>query len=262
MRSLLLLSAISLTLACGGATDTRATRYNFALIDGVNQSSVAGAAALPKPVTSQLTRDPNGKFADRILDFVGPAAAYAQQIALAGTPVANAIVCGRESLPGEPKVVPLCAFTLADGKAVNTVESGTKAGTYNVVFTAQVPSQQPVTDSTKVVVEAGPMDSHVFIHGNGFTCWTVFPEYSALVGGAFVRDKYGNAVPFRFVTKGPYAHVLSDVIGSEGARTFVVDTPTDRAQQQSQPVTVELAGGQEIATGNLTSSAACVSLDF
>ena len=133
-----ILCAVALVLsACGSSTDTVPTRCNFAVIDGRNQASTAGTAQLAKPITSQLAVDPNGKFATGIFNWLAPAVAYAQTLTVSGTPVADAIVCGRETLPGEPKVVPLCAFTLADGKAANSVESGTKAGTYNIVFTAQ-----------------------------------------------------------------------------------------------------------------------------
>lgn len=255
---------LSLVLAaCGGSTDTVATRYNFAVIAGANQSSVAGEAHLVAPITSQLTRDPQGQFATRVFNFLAPAVAYAQSVGLPGTPVQGAIVCGRVAAFGEPQVVPLCAFTLADGKAANTVQGGTKAGTYNVLFTAQVPSQAPVEDSTTVTVRAGPFASTLFIHGNGFGCWTFFPDFDPRFGGKpFVGDQFNNAIPYRFVTKGPFAHVASDVIGSEGARTFVEDSTTDPATKESQVVTVETATGV-IATGTLTApSAGCVSLDF
>ena len=163
MKSIALcLSLIALT-ACGGSTDTKAVRYNFAVIDGANQISAAGDAALEKRVTSQLTRDPQGTFATRVLDFFAPAIAYAQALTLSGTPVSNAIVCGREAIAGEPQIVPLCAFTLADGKAANTVVPGTRAGTYNILFTAQVQSQEPVKDSTTVKVLAGPVDGIALI---------------------------------------------------------------------------------------------------
>src|SRR3954469_10676150 len=137
MRAALSIAIIALA-ACGSATDTVPARYNFAVVDGRNQQSVAGATSLAKPITTQLTRDPQGEFASRVLDLFKPAIAYAQTISLAGDPVPDAIVCGRESGQGEPKVVPLCAFTLADGKAANSVQGGTKAGTYTILFTAQV----------------------------------------------------------------------------------------------------------------------------
>jgi hypothetical protein len=252
---LLLLATLA---ACGSSTDTAATRYNFAVIDGRGQTSTAGTATLAKPITSQLTRDPQGQFATRVFDLLAPAKAYAQGLTLAGDPVANAIVCGREAATGEPQVVPLCAFTLADGKAPNVVQPGTKAGTFNMVFTAQVPSQEPVIDSTTVTVEAGPMASTVFVHGTGFQCWTLFPALN-------VKDQYGNAVAYRFVTKGSFAHVASDVLGTEGARTLMADAATDPATPtEFQSVDVEVASGV-IATGRLTVpslAAGCVSLDF
>lgn len=251
-----LLAGLVLLAACGGSTDTVATRYNFAVIAGANQSSVAGEAHLVAPITSQLTRDPQGQFATRVFNFIAPAVAYAQGTSLPGEPVQGAIVCGRVAAFGEPQVVPLCAFTLADGKAANTVQGGTKAGTYNILFTAQVPSQAPVEDSTTVTVNPGPFASTVFIHGNGFNCWTLFPAID-------VQDQYGNAVPYRFVTKGPFAHVASDVVGTEGARTLVTDGQTNVASD-FQSVDVE-ADGKVIATGTLTVpnlQAACVWLKF
>jgi hypothetical protein len=246
---------LAVLAACGSSTETSPTRYNFAVVDGLNQKSTAGDLALAKPITAQLTRDPGGKFASRVFDFLRPSIAYAQGLTLAGVPVADQIVCGRESAPGEPKVVPLCAYTLANGKAANTVQGGTKAGTYNILFTAQVPAQEPVVDSTTVTVEAGPMAAHDFLPGHGFQCWTVFPAIN-------VRDKYGNAVPYRFVTKGQFAHVAGDVMGAESALTFVTDAVTDATKGESQAVTVEVSSGV-IATGVLTvPRAGCVSLDF
>jgi len=258
MRGKVLGFLLVAAVACGGATDTGPTRYNFAVIDGRNQVSVAGDATLAKPITSQLTRDPQGKFATRVLDFLAPAIAYAQTLTLSGTPVANAIVCGREAKAGEPQVIPLCAFTLTDGTAANSVHGGTKAGKFNILFTAQVTSQLPVADSTTVAVAAGAMASQSFT-GVGFSCWTVVePER--------VLDQYGNPVPYRFVTTGTLAHTASNVLGSDGARTFVADRQSLSANGvvESQPVTVETAGGV-IATGKLTVpnlSQACVWLNF
>jgi hypothetical protein len=198
MRASILCAAALVLSACGSSTDTLPTRYNFAVIDGRNQASVAGSAQLAKPITSQLARDPNGQFASGLFNWLAPAVAYAQTLTVAGTPVANAIVCGRETLAGEPKVVPLCAFTLADGKAANSVESGTKAGTYNIVFTAQVPTQAPVKDSTTVTVAAGPA-----VGAGGGQCNTDQPGcYLVSVGDVldlhitFNRawDQYNNAV--------------------------------------------------------------------
>jgi hypothetical protein len=162
MRTLLLCATVLSITACGGTSSTAVhlTRWNFAVVDGRNQAAAAGSGTLANRITSQLTRDPQGTFAsralDRVGDFVLPALAYAQGISLAGEPVEGAIVCGREAAPGEPQVQPLCAFTLADGKAANTVVPGTKAGTYNIVFTAQVQSEEPVKDSTTVIVQPGP----------------------------------------------------------------------------------------------------------
>jgi hypothetical protein len=198
--------AAFLLAACGASsTDIQPTRYNFAVIDGANQASTAGAALLAKPITAQLTRDPQGKFATRVFDFLAPSIAYAQGIVLSGTPVANAIVCGREALPGEPQVVPLCAYTLADGKAANSVQPGTKAGTYNVVFSAQVPTQMPVKDSTTVTVLAGDVAKYVvarftpvggFVRQAGLN--STFDIHDVIASAA---DKYDNTIapPYVFV---------------------------------------------------------------
>lgn len=208
----LLLPPLVGALACGGSVAApESTRWNFAVIDGRNQKSVAGDASLAKAVTSQLTRDPNGKFATRVLDLLRPAVAYAQGLALAGEPVANAIVCGRESAPGEPKVVPLCAFTLADGKAANTVEAGTKAGTFNILFTAQVPSEEPVVDSTTVVVEPGPADPSIHISSNDLASTVDTVPASAVV------DAFGNPVPFA-IQSDSLVTVAGTVAGTVDAR--------------------------------------------
>ncbi len=258
MRRSILSIALFALAACGGsATDVGPTRYNFAVVDGRNQTSAAGDATLTNRITSQLTRDPQGKFA--VLDFLLPTKAYAQGISLAGEPVAGAIVCGRVAPIGEPQVVPLCAFTLADGKAANVVQPGTKAGTYNILFTAQVPSQEPVKDSTTVVVEAGPMAGTIFLRGRSWGCWTIFPDIG-------VVDQYGNAVPYRFVTTGPLAHVASGVIGAPDARTLVADRlggqPTGTFRGETQAVDVEVASGV-IASGQLfVRTAGCVDLEF
>lgn len=267
MRYLLAFLGMVAVLGCGSATDAGPTRYNFAVVAGANQSSTAGTPRLVSPITSQLTRDPQGTFASRALDRVGdfmlPALAYAQGINLAGDPVAGAIVCGRVAPIGEPQVVPLCAFTLSDGKAANTVEPGTKAGTFDVVFTAQDVGQQPIKDSTMVTVLPGPMASHRFTYGSGFICYTIFPA-------DYVKDQYGNSVPYRMLTTGPAAHVVSDVMGSEGARTFVADAdsnvPAGSPPGQGQPVTVEVSSGViATATGEITQTSTnlkCVTIWF
>jgi hypothetical protein len=187
MKTFLVLGLVALLAACGSSTDNTPTRYNFAVIDGKNQASPAGSATLARPITSQLTRDPQGQFASRVLDFLAPEKAYAQGINLAGTPVADAIVCGRVAPVGEPQVVPLCAFTLADGKAANVVQPGTKAGTYNVVFSAQVPAAEPVVDSTTVIVQAGPASLTFRTPG------TLNPSPYTLPDNT-VQDQYGNGV--------------------------------------------------------------------
>ena len=223
------------SLACGSSTDTAATRYNFAVIDGANQASTAGAATLARPITSQLTRDPQGKFAAGVLNFLLPAAAYAQGLTLSGTPVANAIVCGRVAPVGEPQVVPLCAFTLADGKAANVVQGGTKAGTYNVLFTAQVPSQEPVVDSTTVIVEAGAVDPGFHVTGNPI----VFSP--ATIPETAVHDSYGNAVPFVIVGD-------KNLAVSNG-RTLTFDNSTD---PNGTTGVAELRDAANILIGHLT----------
>lgn len=262
---ILLAVAVLIVAGCGDGkalVDPGPTRYNFGIVDGANQSSVAGANQLPQPVTSQLTKDPNGKFANRLRDFILPLKAFAQGLQMPGTPVAGALVCAREAGPGEPTAFPLCAFTLADGKAPITVKGGTRAGSHWVRFSAQVQSQQPVTDSTIITVVAGPVASHKFSKGSGYLCWTVFPA-------DFVVDQYGNPVPYRFVTAGPLAHVASDTLGSVGARTFVADrastytaTSDHSGFFESQPVTVETATGT-IAAGKIeVRGATCVDLHF
>lgn len=261
MRHLVAVALLAL-VGCGdgkGVIDPGPTRYNFGIVDGADQSSVAGASSLGKPITSQLTKDPQGKFAARFMDFLLPLKAYAQGLTMPGEPVAGALVCAREAGPGEPKAFPLCAFTLADGKAPIAITGGTKAGKFTVVFSAQVQTQQPVRDSTTVQVNAGPMASHRFQPGSGFVCWTTFPA-------DYVKDEFENSVPYRFVTTGPLAHVVSDTLGSEGARRFAVDRPSTNDNKggpwESQPVTVETAAGV-IATGKLdTRSRTCVDLQF
>lgn len=216
-----LFTLLAFSLACGGSTDTKTTRYNFAVVDGLNQASTAGSASLSKPITSQLTRDPQGKFATRVFDFFAPAITYAQSLSLSGDPVAGAIVCGRVAPIGEPQVVPLCAFTLADGKAANVVVPGTKAGAYDVLFSAQVPSEAPVVDSTKVTVEAGAATAgEMFGH----------PSYTGRVSPAtlsttLLADKYGNQVGYKLVVVSGKAHAQGEVIGSIDARTLVADGP-------------------------------------
>lgn len=199
--------ALILLAACGSsATDTGPTRYNFGIVDGANQVSTAGDAALAKRVTSQLTRDPNGTFATRVFDFLAPTIAYAQGLVLSGTPVAGAIVCGREAKLGEPQIVPLCAFTLSDGKAANAVQPGTKAGKFNILFTAQVPATEPVKDSTTVTVNASAAT-----HAGGGNCSTGQPGcYLVDAGSTFdlhpvlIRawDQFENLVDLTTKTPG------------------------------------------------------------
>ncbi|MGK2933697.1 MAG: hypothetical protein ACSLFE_00430 [Gemmatimonadaceae bacterium] len=261
LSPLVLAIAVS-SAACGDGKaliEPSATRYNFGIVDGANQSSVAGAAELPQPITSQLTKDPAGKFATRLKNFVLPIVAYAQGLTMPGEPVAGALVCAREAGPGEPTAFPLCAFTLANGKAPIEIKGGTKAGVHQVVFSAQVQSQQPVKDSTTVTVAAGPVATHHFHPGTGYTCWIEIPADR-------IRDQYGNPVPYRFVTTGPLAHVADTTLGSAGARTFVVDRRSvlvDGGPWESQPVTVEVVPGSALFTGRLdTRSGTCVDLYF
>jgi hypothetical protein len=243
MRALLSLLLLSLA-ACGSSTDTGPARYNFAIVDGSNQRAMASSfAPLGKPVTTQLTRDPQGEFASRVLDFFKPAIAYAQSINLAGDPVADAIVCGRESSPGEPKVVPLCAFTLADGKAANTVQGGTKAGTYTILFTAQVPSEEPVVDSTTVIVEAGPADPAMHVGG------TILTLPIDTIPAAAVLDIYGNAVPFR-IQSDSLISVAGDVAGTVDARRISFKPPAQRIGNVYTPILD--ANGVQIAVLDYT----------
>lgn len=221
MKLALPVVALILLAACGSsATDTGPDRYNFAVVDGANQISTAGDATLAKRVTSQLTRDPNGTFAARVFDFLAPTIAYAQGLVLSGTPVAGAIVCGREAKLGEPQVIPLCAFTLADGKAANAVQPGTKAGKFNILFTAQVPAAEPVKDSTTVTVQAGGVAKNwTFVTGVSFPNWDAGRGYPADV----LFDQYMNPVSYRMLPSA-YAHALGDTLGTAAARTLAVDS--------------------------------------
>jgi hypothetical protein len=242
MRKLCLFVLTLAIAACSSSsTAPSATRYNFAVIDGRNQISTAGDATLQRSITSELTRDPQGQFATRVFDFFAPAVAYAQTLTLSGTPVANAIVCGREAKPGEPQVIPLCAFTLADGKAANSVKGGTKAGTYNILFTAQVTAQQPVADSTTVTVIPGPADANFRIIGAILFSPAVLPADA-------VRDAFANAVPFRVV--GDANITVSDTTtGSVGARTLTFIESTNPNGGTS--AIVELRGAGNILVGHL-----------
>lgn len=199
MKHICLIAAMIAVAGCGSATEVAPTRYNFGIVDGANQVSTAGTSALQKKITAQLTRDPQGEFA--WVDFLLPTKAYAQGLTLPGDPVADAIVCGREAAEGEPQVIPLCAFTLADGKAVNSVKPGTKAGTFTLLFTAQIASQQPVQDSTTVVVEAGPASQILFCSIPGITGLTtgkapvLHPGDVIDIRNCLVRDQWQNDLP-------------------------------------------------------------------
>lgn len=244
MRRLSILFVALVLAACGSSTDTAPARWNFAVVDGANQASVAGTAQLPKAITSQLAQDPNGKFAsNRVLDFLLPTVAYAQTLTVAGTPVANAIVCGRVAPIGEPQVVPLCAFTLADGKAANSVQPGTKAGTYNVLFTAQVASQLPVQDSTTVTVAAGPADPNLHIGGSDM------PATTDTIPANAVRDIFGNSVPFA-IQSDSLITVAGKVAGTVDARRFTYKAPSATVHNVDTPILD--AAGVKIATFDYT----------
>jgi hypothetical protein len=186
-------------LACGGGSTTPVVvRYNFAVVVGRNQQSTASDAASPTNVTSQLTRDPQGTFASSVVkgvgDFIAPIA-YAQGLTLSGTPVAGALVCGVQTPFGEPQIVPLCAFTLADGKAANTVVGGTKSGIYNVVFYAQVPSQLPVKDSTTFTVQPGaPVHNNNGGSANIMVGDSLDLRALMLQNRVTIVDKFGNVI--------------------------------------------------------------------
>ena len=152
-----------------------------------------------------------GSGSSRSLDFLLPSVAYAQGITLSGTPVANAIVCGREAKPGEPKVVPLCAFTLADGKAANSIQGGTKSGTYHILFTAQVPSQLPVMDSATVTVSPGSVDPQLHVSSQDFG-----RSVDTIPANAVV-DIFGNSVPFA-IQSDSLITVAGKVAGTVDAR--------------------------------------------
>ncbi len=244
-------------MACGSGKDLidpGPTRYNFGIVDGANQSSTAGAAALPQPITSQLTKDPGGKFATRLKNFVLPVIAFAQGLQMPGTPVAGALVCAREAGPGEPTAFPLCAFTLGNGKAPITIKGGTKAGVHHVVFSAQVPSQEPVKDSTVVTVEAGP--ATVNAYNEGFTTTGTSPW---LVDNnpvdRFVRDTFGNPVPYKLVHTGGLVTVGGDVLGSAAARTLTA------VADGVGTVTVTGPSGT-LGIGKLTVAGATIRMEF
>lgn len=222
MRVLTGLIASIVIVGCGGSsTDQGPARYNFAVVDGLNQSSTAGAPTLAKPITAQLTRDPQGKFATRVFDLFAPALAYAQSLNLPGDPVAGQLVCGEESASGEPKVVPLCAYTLATGKAANSVQGGTKAGVYTMRFTAQVPTEMPVKDSTTVTVEPGNVSGGDFF-GHVSYPGRVSPATFPLT---LLLDQYGNQVAYKLIVVTGAAHAQGNVIGTAEARTLVADGP-------------------------------------
>lgn len=282
MRHFTLAAAVLSLAACGDGKaliDPGPTRYNFGIVDGANQSSVAGANQLPQPITSQLTKDPGGKFATRLKNFVLPVIAFAQGLQMPGEPVAGALVCAREAGPGEPTAFPLCAFTLGNGKAPITIKGGTKAGVHHVVFSAQVPAEEPVKDSTVVTVEAGPPTIIVINEGGSYPGRAspgVFPA-------DMLRDQFGNLVPFRLIvdsiptglrsisTGQPvagaapkyFAHTVGDTIGTVAARTIAVDSAGPVLSAGSSPAIVVgtfriLTAQGVVATGSIQTR---VSLD-
>jgi hypothetical protein len=256
MRKLSLFVLTLAIAACSSSTATQPTRYNFAVVAGQNQQSTASDAAPEQSVKSMLTSDPNGTFASRVLDRVGdflaPAVAYAQGLTLTGTPVANTLVCGREAKPGEPTVVPLCVYTLPDGTAPSAIKAGTKAGTYTMPYSAQVPGQSPLPDSTPFTVLPGaPVQIGV---GN-------FGGDSILVGATYdlhkaitvVVDKYSNAIYTMGDTTSNYSPsyavrgAVSDVPAAPDAAGWIV-TPGLKAPGK---VFVFLFAGGTIVAGPL-----------
>jgi hypothetical protein len=138
---------------------------------------------------------------------------------------------------GEPKVVPLCAFTLADGKAANSVQVGTKAGTYNILFTAQVPSQEPVMDSTQVIVDPGAPDPQMH-NGGGLI---MAPPIDTLPANA-VTDIYGNSIPYA-IQSDSLITVAGKVAGTVDARRFSFKTPATLVNNVLTPI-VDASGNQ------------------
>lgn len=239
-RTITILAAV--LIACSStSTDTGPPRFNFGVVAGRNQSSIAGAASLSEPITTELTRDKNGTFAGRALELLSPRSAFAQTLTMTGTPVSGAIVCAREAAPGEPQASPLCAFTLADGTAPITIKGGTKAGVFVVTFTAQVETQQPVKDSTTVTVSAGA------ITVNSFT-----DKQTLLVGAASIpdlvyhllQDRYGNAIPYRILTD-CCAHAPNATVGAGVPWPLVAD------KVGTGTFWVIVASGDTVGTGSL-----------
>ncbi|HWL41018.1 MAG TPA: hypothetical protein VNO75_12355 [Gemmatimonadaceae bacterium] len=198
---------------------------------------------MSRPITVQLTRDPNGKFATRVLDFLLPVRAFAQGLTLSGEPVEGQLICGEEANAGEPRVVPLCAFTLEDGKAPNVVEKGTKAGQYWMVFTAQEVGQVPVKDSTTVTVLPGAVSAS-FTH----TC-SDFAASGGVVPAEFVLDIHGNPIPYRIVSDSLIT-IPGTVAGAPDARRVTFQTPTEQKRNRYTPIVDD--AGEEIAVFDYT----------
>jgi hypothetical protein len=204
MRGFALLALAGTIMGCGGgSTDTTPDRYNFKVIRGLNQVTIAGSPTLGQPVVSKLTRDPAGQFASRSLwDAFLPRIAFAQDVTVQGSPVAGGVVCAPLPKPGEPVPFSICTNTLADGTAPFAFTAGTKAGTYNLKFVAQTETASLVTDSTTLKVDPGaPSEAYIAEPPGGRTLakGATLDLHPLIV---FVRDQYGNDVAWGKLTPG------------------------------------------------------------
>lgn len=244
MRSPVFLAAALLgATACGGSTDVGATRYNFKVIRGLNQTAAAGSSKVGNPIVSKLTTAPDGQFASRSRwNFLRPRVAFAQEISVKGNPVVGGVVCAPIPKAGEPTPFSICTNTLADGTAPFAYTPGTKAGVYNIKFVAQTETSSLVTDSTTLIVEAGPADpNYRGSLGNPYL------HSPAVIDSTAVQDQYGNAVAYRIVSDGRVT-VIGTTLGQVDARTIVFDASLyDNVQDH----VLELRGAGDALVGRL-----------
>lgn len=198
MRTALPFLLAVLLVGCDGATPSPTpdgpVRFGLANND---QSAVVSddTRAYQKPLIGKVVRTASGI---THLGLVSPL--YADTVLLNGSPVAGAVACMDQPVPGGPRPTQLCNNTAADGTVPFFMVSGTKADTFVYHVNATVDGVPIQPDSARFVQVPGPatiigLPSTVENVNNGLPLWFA-PD--------LFRDQYRNVIPYAISVSGAF----------------------------------------------------------
>jgi hypothetical protein len=247
VTSLVALGALAAVGACGDGTDpVPLGPLDSRIVQGHDQKVVAGR--VPSPALGLVFRNPvtgavyfrSPALWERVL--LPPLAHALQSVGFKGVP--NATYCIHQDQTVVKALKP-CVNTDALGNSRWDFIEPTVAGKHIVEASATIGTESTAPDTIAFTVLPDVVDPN---YTTGTLPLRCSPAQFPING---VRDRYGNAIPFRIVPDGRLT-VLGDTAGTTAARTVTFTAAQADTVNQSAFYKMELRDSANILVGRIT----------